>query len=96
MPAVEDKTSPQRTQLVRLNLVFAASLQRVAWFICFLVVVIGGLAFFASLSQAETVMQEAAAGAIFSTIFIGAYILARCIEKSASVYTQQQKDRFKK
>jgi len=56
-------------------------IQKVAWMVCAVVVVLGGLLFLGSLGQAETAIQQASAGAMFSTIFIGVYILARCIEK---------------
>jgi hypothetical protein len=56
-------------------------IQKLVWSICAVVVVLGGLLFLGSLGQAETAIQQASAGAMFSTIFIGVYILARCIEK---------------
>jgi drug/metabolite transporter (DMT)-like permease len=55
--------------------------QKLAWAICAIVVVLGGLLFFAMLNAAETAIQVASAGAMFSTIFIGVYIIARCVEK---------------
>jgi|GEM_PF-7001073 len=53
----------------------------VAWALLFFAVACGGLLFCSSLGRSESAPQEAAAGAIFSTIFIGLYISVRCIEK---------------
>ena len=41
----------------------------------------GGLLFLEAIASAKSAPQEAAAGAVYSTIFIGLYILARCVEK---------------
>ena len=41
----------------------------------------GALAFFYSLSKATGAPQQAAAGAIFSALFIAGYIITRSIEK---------------
>jgi len=56
----------------------------VAWACLFLAVACGGLLFCGSLSKAQSAPQEAALGAVFSTVFIGLYIIIRCVEKFAA------------
>jgi DNA-directed RNA polymerase subunit RPC12/RpoP len=41
----------------------------------------GSLVFLGAMREAKSAPQEAAIGAVFSTIFIALYVLARCIEK---------------
>lgn len=53
----------------------------VAWGLLLVVILGGGLLFMVSLGKANNAPQEAAIGAVFSTAFIGLYILARCVEK---------------
>ena len=53
----------------------------VVWGLLMLAVGGGGLLFLATLGKANGAPQEAAAGAIFSTIFIALYVVARCVEK---------------
>jgi hypothetical protein len=62
---------------------FAATtaIQCIAWLICFVVLVLNGLKFFAELANANGAPQEAAAGAVTCTYFIGAYVFARVVEK---------------
>ena len=55
----------------------------------------GGLMFCNLLSKATSAPQEAAAGAVFSTFFIGLYILVRCVEKIVATVdrlSSKQKD----
>jgi ribosomal protein L37AE/L43A len=56
-----------------------------------LMTVVWGLEFFLGLSQVETVMQQAALGAMSSTKLISSYILARCFEKI--IASTKRKDR---
>jgi hypothetical protein len=56
-------------------------IQCIAWLICFGVLVISGLLFCVALQAANGAPQEAAAGAVFSTVIIGAYVFARIVEK---------------
>lgn len=56
-------------------------IQKLVWSICAIVVVLGGLFFWLGLSEAKTDIAIAALGVVVSTVFIGVYILARCIEK---------------
>lgn len=53
----------------------------VAWALLFFAMACGGLLFCSAIGRSESAPQDAAAGAIFSTIFIGLYISVRCIEK---------------
>ena len=62
----------------------------VAWGLLLLAVGGGGLLFLATLSKANGAPQEAAAGAIFSTAFIGLYVIVRCIEKLAAATERMQ------
>ena len=59
----------------------ARMIQKVAWSICGGVIILGGFLFVLSENAAESAIQQAAAGAFFSTVFIAAYVLARAIEK---------------
>jgi len=52
-----------------------------AWGCLLLAVGCGGLLFCSSLGKATSAPQEAALGAVFSTVFIGLYIFVRCVEK---------------
>jgi hypothetical protein len=51
------------------------------WGLLALAICGGSVVFVATLGSANGAPQEAAAGAIFSTIFIALYVLARCVEK---------------
>lgn len=53
----------------------------VAWGVLLCYTVGSGLVFLTALKQAESAIQEAALGAVFSTGFIGLYVVARCVEK---------------
>ena len=55
--------------------------QVILWVMCVLVVLAGGVLFTRAFMIAKDPTEEAAAGAVFSTFFIGAYVLARCGEK---------------
>jgi hypothetical protein len=55
--------------------------QIMLWSMCVLVVLAGVVLFTRSFLGAKDPAQEAAAGAVFSTFFIGAYVLARAGEK---------------
>ena len=56
-------------------------IQFIAWLICFGVVVLNGLDFLGELAHAEGAPEQAAAGAMTCTYFIGAYVFARLVEK---------------
>ena len=55
--------------------------QVMLWSVCVLVVLSGIALFTRAFLLAKDPAQEAAAAAVFSTFFIGAYVLARCGEK---------------
>lgn len=55
--------------------------QFIAWLFCFGVLMVGGFLFVSALAGATGAPQEAAAGAVFATVFIGAYVFARIVEK---------------
>ena len=59
--------------------------QTVLWTTCVLVVLVGVVLFTRAFLQAETPGEEAAAGAVYSTFFIAAYVLARSGEKLAQL-----------
>jgi hypothetical protein len=61
------------------SLVFAT--QVILWTTCVLVVVVGIVLFTRAFMLAADANQEAAAGLVFATFFLGAYVLARCGEK---------------
>ena len=67
------------------GLLFAV--QATLWGICVLVILVGTVMYTIAFRQAETAMDEAAAGATFSTFFIGAYVIARAGEKVAHLVT---------
>jgi hypothetical protein len=58
-----------------------AAVSIVPWLLLFAAVGVGGLLFISALGSAKNGVQEAALGAVFSTAFIGLYVLARCVEK---------------
>lgn len=53
----------------------------ILWTMCVLVVLAGMILFTRAFLTAKDATEEAAAGAVFSTFFIAAYVLARCGEK---------------
>jgi hypothetical protein len=55
--------------------------QTLLWIMCVLVVLAGIVLFTRAFLVAKAPEEEAAAGAVYSTFFIGAYVLARCGEK---------------
>jgi hypothetical protein len=55
--------------------------QIILWTVCVLVVLAGLILFTRAFLTAQDPAAEAAAGAVFSTFFIAAYVLARCGEK---------------
>jgi type IV pilus assembly protein PilA len=55
--------------------------QTILWITCVLIVLAGAVLFARAFLAAQSPSEEAAAGAVFSTFFIGAYVLARCGEK---------------
>jgi hypothetical protein len=57
------------------------STQTILWTICVLVVLAGVILFTRAFLNAKDAHEEAAAGAVFSTFFIAAYVLARAGEK---------------
>jgi len=77
-PAVGQSSGAQLQSLVRVT-------QTVLWTTCVLVVMVGVVLFTRAFLQAETPAEEAAAGAVFSTFFIAAYVLARSGEKLAQL-----------
>ena len=52
---------------------------------CVLVVLLGVVLFTRAFLNAKDAQAEAAAGALYSTFFIAAYVLARCGEKLSQV-----------
>jgi GYF domain 2 len=55
--------------------------QAILWTLCVLVVLAGMILFTRAFLRAENASQEASAGAVYSTFFIAAYVLARSGEK---------------
>lgn len=79
---VESASRPEHVTKSRFAISTALVIANiVTWGIVLLAVILGGLLFFASLRAAGSAVQEAAAGALFSTVFIALYVVARCIEK---------------
>ncbi len=62
----------------------------VAWGLLLLAIGGGGAFFLLTVVSANGAPQEAAAGAIFSTIFIGLYVIVRCIEKLTAAIERMQ------
>lgn len=60
---------------------FVRFTQVTLWTVCVLVVLVGAVLFTRAFLNARDASEEAAAGAIFSTFFIGAYVLARSGDK---------------
>ncbi len=91
----DDDDEPIRakgTQTVNVSKVVAVTanvlhvLSFAAWIMLFGSVLLGGLLFCSSISKKDiSAIQEAAAGAVFSTVFIGLYVLARCLEKVCTI-----------
>jgi hypothetical protein len=59
--------------------------QMTLWITCVLVVLVGFVLFTRAFLSANQPEEEAAAGAVFATFFIGAYVLARCGEKLSRI-----------
>ena len=76
---VSRRRTKSRSGLTKLLAVVAM----VAWGLLLMAIGCGGLLFIWTLKEANGAPQEAAAGAIFSTTFIGLYVIVRCIEKLA-------------
>ena len=55
--------------------------QIILWTTCVLVVMVGLILFTSAFLKAESAAAEASAGAVFSTFFLAAYVLARAGEK---------------
>lgn len=53
----------------------------VTWAGLLVVIIFAGLGFAAAMSKADNAIKECAVGAVFSTVMIGFYIAARCVEK---------------
>jgi hypothetical protein len=62
--------------------------QVILWGMCVLVVLAGVVLFTRAFLAAKSPAEEAAAGAVFSTFFIGAYVLARCGEKLSNLLSE--------
>ena len=58
----------------------------VAWAGLLAATALGGLLFVVAVAASKSAPQEAAAGAIFSTFFIGTYVFVRCVEKLIAGY----------
>jgi hypothetical protein len=74
VPPIADSARARLHSLVRTT-------QTILWTTCVLVVLVGVVLFTRAFLQAEDPTREAAAGAVFATFFIAAYVLARCGEK---------------
>ena len=62
--------------------------QMVLWGMCVLVVLVGVVLFTRAFLVAKDASEQAAAGAVFSTFFVAAYVLARCGEKMCRLLVQ--------
>ena len=65
------------------------AIQLVAWILCFGVLAVGGVYFVIGVAGANGAPQEAAVGALVSTVFIGAYVFARLIEKICNLIARR-------
>jgi len=74
---------PGRSRAQLHALVRAA--QTALWCMCVFVVLLGVVLFTRAFMNAKDAQAEAAAGALYSTFFIAAYVLARCGEKLSQV-----------
>jgi hypothetical protein len=84
-PGIDPRTAanvgpPTSNLAASLTAVLRAT-QVMLWGVCVLVVLVGILLFTQAFLAAKKPEEEAAAGVVFSTFFIGAYVLARCGEK---------------
>lgn len=59
--------------------------QLILWAVCVAIVLFGGILFARALLRAQSADEEIAAGAIYSTFFIGAYVVARAGERVAAL-----------
>jgi hypothetical protein len=59
--------------------------QIILWGICVAIVLFGGVLFARALLRAQNATEEMAAGATYSTFFIGAYVVARAGERVAAL-----------
>ena len=60
-------------------------MQGLLWGMCILTVLIGAVLFSRAWMRAAGPAEELAAGALYSTFFIGAYVIARCGEKLSNL-----------
>ena len=60
-------------------------MQGLLWGMCILTVLIGAVLFSRAWMRAAGPQEELAAGALYSTFFIGAYVTARCGEKLSNL-----------
>lgn len=65
----------------------SAALAFVTWGMLALAVVGGAGLFVYMLNESQSAVHEAAAGSMVSTFFIGAYVLARCVEKMIKAFS---------
>jgi hypothetical protein len=68
--------------------------QAILWGICVMIVLIGAVLFTRAFLAANGAAEEAAAGAVFSTFFIGAYVLARAGEKLSRLLVSMSRRRM--
>ncbi len=87
--AALDYVPPYKTTTPALT-IFVRVVNAGAWLLLLPAVVVCGVLFVAALKDANGAPQEAAIGAVFSTILIGLYVAVRCVEKLAAVVERVQ------
>ena len=75
---------PRRTSGVSLAAVVRFT-QVALWTVCVLVVLVGAVLFTRAFLAAASASEEAAAGAVFTTFFVGAYVLARAGDRLSRI-----------
>ena len=81
-PNLSKPVEPNNVVVTNLELPgWASSVIGITYVLLGAAIGVGLLLFIAGISAAQSAPQEAAAGAIFATLFIAAYVLARSVEK---------------
>jgi hypothetical protein len=88
VPPVVESSRARMQSLVRTT-------QTILWTTCVLVVMVGVVLFTRAFLEAQDPTQEAAAGAVFATFFIAAYVLARCGETLSGLLLTHSRRRHK-
>lgn len=94
-PGLTDRPSPiaSRASAAPSLSVMVRGTQTILWCICVMIVLVGAVLFTRAFLAAKDATEEAAAGAVFSTFFIGAYVLARAGEKLSRLLVSMSRRR---